>query len=208
MHKAEFATIMAYVEAGCGKGLTPAAMDVYFDLLGDLPAELMATAARRVLCEHVWATFPSVAELRQAAAATAQGTITAMSGHEAWAIAAKFGRAYDPEQNGTWTTRRNGEAKTYGSMAESLLDGVPPLVVEAMRAFGFVALANCDENFARPQFIKIYESLSEREERRALMPPSVRVAVDAIAEKREAHPVSRDLAAKLTERAKAIEADA
>lgn len=204
MTRAEFSVVIGWITAAIGKPIAEgtgedgeiarrARTDVYFELLGDLPAEVLMTAAKRVVLEHPWATFPSVAELRQAASATAQGKITPLSGHEAWAMAAKFGRAYDPALRGAWFSH----GKLYDSQAEALLEGVPALVQEAMRAFGLVALTTAIENFARPQFIKIYESLSEREERRALMPPNVRTAIAAIADKREVPPAVEDARAKV-----------
>lgn len=165
MTRIEFAKIMAYITAGCGKPLAESSLEVYFDLLGDLPADVLLTAAKRVLMEHVWATFPSVAELREAAAQTAQGSVQPMSGGEAWQLAYAAVRKIDPEIEGS--TERHTK-------------GLPSLVVEALRDFGIPAMITADPNFARPQFIKIFDALAAREHRHALLPASVKTAVAAI----------------------------
>jgi hypothetical protein len=138
-------------------------LEAYLELLGDLPFDVFRIATRRVAVAHPWATFPSIAELRQAAADTLQGNVKAMSGGEAWQLAWRAAAKIDPEVEGS-TTRACKD--------------LPSLVVEAMKSFGIVALCNADPNFARPQFIKIFESVAERDNRHALLPRSVKKAID------------------------------
>lgn len=164
MTRPEFAQIIAYLTAGCGKPLADAALEVYFDLLGDLPFDAMKLAAQRVLLEHRWATFPSIAELREAATATMRGQVAALSPAEAWALAWDAAGRIDPEQEGS---------------AERGLRDLPPLVVEAIRAFGLPALCYGQEpvGVVRAQFTKIYEQLAAREQRTALLPHKTAEAV-------------------------------
>src|SRR5262245_23608434 len=102
MTRAEFSAVMTYVSLAIGKRLTADTLEVYFDLLGDLPAAALQTAARRVLLEHRWATFPSPAELREAATATLRGEITGLSAAEAWRIAWAVASSTDPELCGDY----------------------------------------------------------------------------------------------------------
>ena len=60
---------------------------------------------------------------------------------------------------------------------------MPPLVVEAMRAFGIPALCYGKEpvTVVRAQFAKIFEQLAARERRLRLMPPAMRSEIAAMA---------------------------
>lgn len=168
MTKQEFASEMTWLSVAIGKPIaaseleTGPRLEAYFELLGDLPFDVFRIATRRVAVAHPWATFPSIAELRQAAADTLQGNVRAMPGGEAWQLAWRAAARIDPEVEGS-TTRACKD--------------LPPLVVEAMKSFGIVALCNADPNFARPQFIKIFEALTERENRHALLPARVKKAI-------------------------------
>src|SRR5262249_5871634 len=121
MTRPEFLAVIGYVAAGIGKALPAESLEVYFDCLGDLPLDVLKLAAKRVVLEHRWATFPTVAELRAAAAETMQGQVAELSPAEAWAIAWRVVGSTDPEVEGSF---------------QRASKGVPPLVVEAIRAFG------------------------------------------------------------------------
>jgi hypothetical protein len=161
----EFAKIMAYIEVALGKPFTKEMAEVYFDLLGDLPYEVMQTAAKRVILEHRWANFPTVAELREAAALTMQGRVSDLSPAEAGAQAWKATGKMDPEQEGS---------------VDRILQGVSPLVREAMVAFGINDLCYGKEpvGVIRGQFLKIYEQLASRDRRTALLPVAVQQAIE------------------------------
>lgn len=183
MTNTEFAEIIAYITAGCGKPLTAESQVVYFDLLGDLPAETLRLAARRVLLEHKWATFPSVAELRQAAVDSTRGEVKELSAVEAWGLARRVAARIDLEVDGS---------------AERAMTDLPPLVREAMRIFGLPSLCvsggdDFDGNPRRvdpisvqaAQFVKIYEQIAARDRKAALMPPAVRKAIDEAGERQQ-----------------------
>lgn len=68
MTREQFAPIMAYLSAGMGgKPMPRETAEVYFDLLGDLQPADLQRAAREALREHKYATFPTVALLRELA---------------------------------------------------------------------------------------------------------------------------------------------
>ena len=165
MTREEFVRTAAYITAACGKPLAPASVEVYYDLLGDLPANVFETAAKRVCLEHVWATFPSAAELRAAASETMRGIMTELSPAEAWKKAWSAIGAIDPEVEGS---------------KERVLKVLPPLVVEAMQAYGIFALCYGKEpiTIVRAQFVKIYEQLAARDRRLGLLPPAVRQSIE------------------------------
>jgi len=179
---------MAYVTAGCRQPLPDASVEVYFDLLGDLDAPALMTAARRVVLAHPWNTFPSVAELREAAAATIAGEVTGVPWGDAWALAtktlAKLDVAYSEEHK---------------TKILAPLDA-QPLVAEAVRAFGFMALYNLPSDqleTARAQFRSIYEGLQRREQSRRLLPASVKQAIAAIGHEQPTNPTVKMIAAEI-----------
>ncbi len=172
MNPVEFAKIIAYIGVACGKPLTAEAQVVYFDLLGDLPADVFQLAAKRVLMEHRWATFPSVAELRQAASESVRGEVKELASAEAWAMAWWIIGNCDPEMDGSFE-RACKRAKA------------PPLVVESVRSMSLAGMCYGDEpvGVIRGQFLKVFEQLQGRDRRLALLPPSVK---EAITSRREA----------------------
>lgn len=170
MSRREFAEVMAYLSAACGKPMPSEAAEVYFDLLGDLPVEVLRIAAKRVALSHPWATFPSVAELREAGAETMRGKSVELSAAEAWRIA--------------WSTAGRIDLDVIGS-CDRAMASVPPLVAEAMQSFGIAALCYGKEpvGVVRAQFVKFFEQLAAREKRVALLPPALRESIQLIGRK-------------------------
>lgn len=158
---------MAYAEAAVGKPFAADSAEVYFDLLGDLPVETLRVAVKRVVLEHKWATFPSVAEFRRAAAECARGDIP--SAGEAWMMATRACLSCDVDSPGS---------------VERTFAKVPPIVHEAVNRFGFRALYNPGENLEvmRAQFTRIYEEIVAFENRQALLPASLRREIAKISD--------------------------
>ncbi len=192
MSNIEFAEIVAFVEAGCGKPLAKESQMVYFELLGDLDYSVLRIAASRVMTEHVWATFPSIAELRQAAVETLRGEVKELSPGEAWEKAWAAIAEIDPELPHT---------------IERAKKHVPKAVWESIEAFGVLAMCYGDEpvGVIRGQFMKIYEGIAARERRKALLPPSTLAALDDIRE-RQAIPGNNAIAGVLAGIGKGIDA--
>jgi hypothetical protein len=171
--RTEFTRAMAYVGTATGKPLSGDALEVYFDLLGDLEYATLMLAVKRVLVEHRWANFPTVAELRQAAVETLRGEASELSESEAWAMAWRIVGDTDPEVEGSFT-RACDKASA------------PPLVIEAVRSMGLNPLCYGHEpvGVLRGQFLKTYGQLAGRERRLALLPPAVRAGLAEIRARR------------------------
>ena len=171
MTNTEFAGIVGYITNGCGKSLTAKEQLVYFDCLGDLDMSVMELAAKRVLMEHKWHSFPSIAELRQAAVESMRGEVKELSGAEAWELAWRAVGRTDPEQEGS---------------ADRAMKGLPATVREAVVGFGLLDLCYGKEPLGvlRGQFIKHYEQLAARDRRAALLPPKTHEALENIRERR------------------------
>lgn len=166
MTRAEFAGVMHYISLAINKPLSADSAEVYFDLLGDLPIAVLKLAAKRVCLEHRWANFPTVAELREAAAATQRGEVSALSAAEAWALAWRAIGRIDLEIDGS---------------VERAFKGLPAVVVDALNALGIANLCYGKEPVAviRAQFVKAFEAIAARQKREALLPAATREAIKA-----------------------------
>lgn len=168
MTNIECARVLAYLEAGCGKSLTAESKVVYFELLGDLSFEVGMIAARRVLAEHRWHSFPTIAEFREAAVATMRGEVMELSESEAWSLAWRIAQRTDPELSGSFDRACR-------------LVNAPPIVIEAIQTFGLLNLCYGKEpvGVIRGQFLKVFGQLAARQRRLALMPPSVAASLSS-----------------------------
>jgi hypothetical protein len=169
MRKSDFIAVIAYLEAGCARQFPKQSMDVYFDLLGDLDATVFQAAARIVVLEHPWHTFPSIAELREAAATVSEGQLTRMTAAEAWETAWNAIKRIDPERK---------------SSMEQYFDPLPPLVKRAIQSYGLCSLCFGKEaiSIVRAQFMRIFDELSESQARRDLLPLALKENVQQIGE--------------------------
>src|SRR5262245_2019943 len=120
MTREDFAITMAYLESGLNQPLPAKRAEVYWDLLKDLPVDALRLAAKRVLLEHKWATFPSVAELRQAASEVLLGQEAEMSPATAWELAWAAARRIDLGLTGRYLVVRGGVTREYESQAQSV----------------------------------------------------------------------------------------
>lgn len=161
MNREEFAAILYYLAAGVGRDVSDAQLEVYFDLLGDLPADVLRRAAQRALLESQYPTLPPVGVLRRLAAeAMAPRQLAAC---EAWGLTLRAVEAfgYDQELRG--------------------LESLPPLVRRAAECLGWQTIcASTEPEICRAQFAKAFEALAGREQRESLLPPSLREALGRV----------------------------
>ena len=98
-----------------------------------------------------------------------------------------------------WKAAGRIDPEVEGSV-ERACKHLPPLVYEAMRSFGIVALCVANPNFARPQFVKIFEALTGRQQRLAPLPDALKKSIAAIGEGKEdllTPPAVRAIAGKI-----------
>jgi len=175
MTEQDFKECMAYLAVAVNKPLAATEKEaefrrkVYFDLLGDLSAEVLQLACKRVALNHPWATFPSAAELRAAAVETMQGMVSMLSAEEAWGIAWKVADV-DMEQ----------------PHSMERIKKIPPLVLKAINTFGLAAFLYCKDpvGVMRAQFIKIFDALAKTEKQRLLLPAALTKAIESKGERR------------------------
>lgn len=63
----EFGKCIAVLISGMGKSMPREQIAVYHEMLKDLPLESLKLSVKRALCEHEFATIPSIATLRRLA---------------------------------------------------------------------------------------------------------------------------------------------
>lgn len=63
----DFGKCIAVLISGMGKSMPREQIAVYHQMLRDLPLEALQLAVKRALCEHEYATIPSIATLRRLA---------------------------------------------------------------------------------------------------------------------------------------------
>jgi hypothetical protein len=162
----DFADTIGYITLATGAPLSPEAQVVYFDLLGDLPAEALRLGARRVVLEHKYPTSPSVAELRAASVEADRGDISETAPSEAWEQAWRAIGRIDLDIDGS---------------KERGLAGLSSAVLKTINALGLSSLigGNDPVPVVRAQFIKAYEAIAAREKRERLLPAPVREAIEA-----------------------------
>lgn len=175
MNATEFATEISWLETAIGKPLAEgqrehdARQTVYFECLGDLSISAFRVAVRRCALERKYQSFPSIAELREFALDSQEGTVKRLSGSDAWGIAM---RAVD-----------KCDVDVEGSRERAFLN-VPPIVELAVIQFGFMSLYNMPNNAvenARAQFCKLFDSLADTQRKTGLLPAPLRREIAAIA---------------------------
>lgn len=162
MTRREFVEIAAYI-GSVTKPLNDQSLEVYFDLLGDLDAAVLRQAARVVLISHRYPSFPSVAELREAAMMVRNGATSDLTPADAWELASRAASKIDPEVDGSM---------------ERHTKNLPPLVVRTMTAFGIASLCHGQVAVIRGQFLKMFEQLAERSKHEAILPERDRLAIE------------------------------
>lgn len=179
MTREDFAKIMGYLQAGCGMREPPtrAQAEVYFDLLGDLPAESVMAAARMVLIDHVYPNLPPAGAIRKAAVGIGNNRTDPA---EAWSLflvaVRKFG-------TGTRRVFAKGMPPQVIDCEARGLESLPPDIRRAARAC-WAALADAQPKHVgavQQRFTELLTQTATDAERQRVLPPSVRQTIAAIA---------------------------
>ncbi|MCC6419526.1 MAG: hypothetical protein IT429_14935 [Gemmataceae bacterium] len=162
MTRDEFAQVSAYLSAAVGKPMPRDQLEVYYDLLKDLPGAAVAAAARQALCESRYPTIPPVGTIRQLAVAATRGRLPTWA--EAWELALRAVRRFGVDRE------REG------------LASLPPVVAHAARCLGWRSLCDAtDLETPRAQFRDAYGPIADREEHLQALPEPVRRAIEQAA---------------------------
>jgi len=166
MNRADFAKVMAYIVAATGKAIATETAEVYFDLLGELPAEALQFAAMRALLEACYPVLPPAGVLRKLALDAMNGADREPTADEAWELVRRAINAfgYMREQQALAAlpegpVRRAAECLGWQSMCESTVEEV-----------------------TRAQYRKAYETLAHRRQRQRLLPAPMIAMLERIGE--------------------------
>ena len=163
MTRPEFACVVAYLVTATGKVMPFAQMEVFFDLLGDLPARAVEDAARRAVASSPYPAIPPVGVLRALALEATRPT--ALTWGEAWGLVLAAVRRFG------WDREREA------------LASLPDAVARAARCMGWERLCAAAPEHAhanRSQFRDVYTPIVEREQRAAALPPPSRALLAGI----------------------------
>jgi hypothetical protein len=161
----EFLPVSVYLSAATGRVMPREQIEVYYDLLHDLPTAAVQEAARRAVAESQFPTIPPVGVLRALALRLARPE--ALGWGEAWGAAMK-------------AVRRYGSGRERDALAS-----LPAAAARAAHCLGWEALCAAnpqDCNTLRAQFRDVYADVAEKEEfaARAPLPAPARAAAELV----------------------------
>lgn len=149
----EFTGIAAVLQAGAPDRRIPkASLDLWFDLLGDLPARVVMAAVKAHYATSEYPTLPAIGKIRKEAVALMRPAVPTAA--EAW------GEVESEIRRVGW----------YGAP-----DRLTPVAARVVRAIGWRRICESDEpGVERGQFLRMYEQMAQREERDAVLPEGLR----------------------------------
>lgn len=130
---------------------TPAAMEVWYELLSDLPDEVAMTVLKNWIAENKWS--PAISDIREGAVKMVHGEV------------ADWGSAWETVLKAVSKYGRYQEAEAMASLDD--------LTRECVENIGFKYICNCEEDdvgYLKKDFEKLYTLKAERK-RRALQTP-------------------------------------
>lgn len=175
----EFRPIFAYLQNGCGMREPPTKEQaaVYFDLLQDLPAAAVEAAAKTVLIDHVYPNLPPAGAIRKAAIGFGNNRTDPA---EAWSL---FLMAVRKFGTGTRRVFAKGMPPQVIDCEARGLESLPPDIRRAARAC-WASLAETTPEYlgaVQKRFTDLLTQTANDAERQAVLPPSVRSTIAAIA---------------------------
>lgn len=164
MTRKEFAVIFGKLQAGCGMKDPPSKQtaDVYFDVLRDLSFADCEAAVVAVLMDHIYPTLPPAGAVRKAALGIGKDDTLGVEAFE------QFRRA----------VRQFGRDKQVAG-----LSALAPRVARAASLFGWQRLCETPDamiGIAQRDFLSLWETVSERDDKLAALPPAVKQRIAAI----------------------------
>lgn len=170
MTRLEFGMAMNYLAEAVDVQLPAQRCEVYFDLLGDLDFEVIQMAVKKAVLSHPWRTFPSVAELRQAAVDILTGHLGILTSLEAWGAA--------------WDAVKRIDLEIPHTIKN--LDKLDDLTRRCVLAFGVPDMTSGKSSveWMRKNFMCAYEQMAQHEMAKTLLPLSLVKSIEAFAPSR------------------------
>ena len=164
MNSKEFTRIMAFISAAIDRKIARATIDAYYEMLNDLPAELVMAAAKKVIASDEYPTLPTIGKLRKAAQDLCH--MDKLSAPEAW------GQVLH-------AVHRHGYYGEVEAMA-----ALPENVGAVVGMMGWQDICHSDKpDVLRAQFMRMYETVEIRQREREMLPAGVKELVAGIGKK-------------------------
>lgn len=139
---------------------------LWFEMLKDIPYEAAQVSLKKHICESPYP--PSIADIRRGAS-----NLSAPQGNNP-----EVGEAWGEVQKAISSYGMYNPEKAYKSMS--------PLTAMAAKSMGWREMCTSQEpSVIRGQFMKIYESLKQREEKYRLIPEELRKGIEEIAKRKK-----------------------
>jgi len=164
MTEKEFAKMMSFVMAAIEKKPSKQTIEVYYEMLKDLPFDLAFAAAKKVIAQDEYPVLPTIGKLRKAAQDLCY--MDKLSAPEAW------GRVLQ-------AVRRHG---SYGE--EEALQELPPEIALVVKWMGWreICFSNSPD-VVRAQFMRMYETQILRQKEIDFLPEGVKVLLKDVGDK-------------------------
>lgn len=173
----EFARIMAVITFGCGKSLNESQAEVYYAMLGDIPAPVLLIAAQKALLQPLYSAFPTIELLRRMAMEVSGPKMPTFE--EAWKLASKANRSLRRHVlNADYRIVRGGKEMTPTEWNEEIYASLPDSVSKVLRSLGELF----DNEACRAQFRQMYEGVVAEEKSKAMLTPAIRNELAAVEE--------------------------
>ncbi len=164
MDSKEFTRIMAFISAAIDKRIAKATIDAYFEILKDLSADLCMAAAKKVIAADEYPTLPTIGKIRKAARDLCAAD--RVSAPEAWGQTLKA-----IQRHGYY-----GEAEGMASLPEN--------VAQVVEMIGWTDICHSDKpDVLRAQFMRMYETVEQRQREVDLIPEDVKVFIAGVGKK-------------------------
>jgi di/tripeptidase len=157
----EFTEIMVFISAAIDKKIAKPTVEAYYAMLGDLPAELLMAATKKVIASNEYPTLPTIGKLRKAAQDLCH--VDRLSSAEAWGEVLK-------------AIRQHG---FYGK--DDALKGLPENVAAIAEMMGWQEICHSESpDVIRAQFMRMYDSVETRKKDIELLPVDVQADIQNV----------------------------
>lgn len=164
MNREEFTKMMVFLTAAIERKPSKETIEVYFEMLQDMPYELALAAAKKVIGEEEYPVLPTVGKIRKAAMALCN--MDRVTAPEAWGLVLKAIRSH-----GFY-----GEAE---AMAE-----LPAEVRTVVKQMGWSEICHSDKpDVLRAQFMRMYETKEAKQKEVDMLPADVKKMVSGLGQR-------------------------
>lgn len=152
MTRDEFVKVAAVLQAGAPEKRVPkATLELWFELLGDLPARVVLAAVKAHYATSQYPVLPAIGKIRKEAVALMRPAVPTAA--EAWGEV-------------------EHEMRRVGWVGKPELS---PLTARVVKAIGWQRMcASEDPGVERGQFLKMYEQMAQRDEHDAVLPEGLK----------------------------------